>query len=252
MNRLPDYYLGWRELEPFAGQGVPILMYHKLAFPRVGRSGRGALLYVSPQLFRRQLAELRRAGLDSRPLDWVTTAPENGERGLVLTFDDGFENVFRHALPPLAEYGYRAVVYLVADLLGRENLWEQPAGFARERLMDPAQVREWLGAGHTIGAHTLTHPHLTQLPRDRAREEITASKKKLEDLFGVEVSDFCYPYGDHDPAICDLVAEAGYRTATITTRGFNSQATPPLALRRFMVRYPKFDLGGWWRVLTGC
>ena len=247
---LPEYYLSWRDFEEIGRTGVPILMYHKIARPRLGRRGRGALLYVSPGLFRRQLEELRAAGVASRPVGWANKTPDENKASVILTFDDGFENVFREALAPLVEHDYRAIVYLVADLLGEDNAWELPEGHARERLMDVTQVREWLAAGNSIGAHTLTHPRLTQVPRATAREEIAASKKKLEDLFGIEVSDFCYPYGDHDEAVRDLVAEAGFRTGTIAKRGINAEDTPPLALRRFMVRYPKWELRGWWRLAT--
>jgi peptidoglycan/xylan/chitin deacetylase (PgdA/CDA1 family) len=248
---LPDYYLGWKDLEGCQPLGVPILMYHKVATPRVGWRGRGALLYVGAGLFRRQLQELRAAQVTCQTMSWAANTPDTTTANIVLTFDDGFENVFREALPALVGHGCRATVYLVADLLGKDNLWELPEGHARERLMDPVQVREWLTAGNSIGAHTLTHPRLTRLAPAVAREEISASKKKLEDLFGLEVSDFCYPYGDHNAAVCELVAEAGFRTATITKRGLNTAETPRLAMRRFMVRYPKWDLKNWWRLWTG-
>jgi peptidoglycan/xylan/chitin deacetylase (PgdA/CDA1 family) len=79
---------------------------------------------------------------------------------------------------------------------------------------------------------------LTRLTLRDAREEIFASKKKLEDLFGIAVEDFCYPYGDWNESVRDLVVEAGYRTACTTEFGLNTPATPPLALRRITVRHP--------------
>ncbi len=62
--------------------------------------------------------------------------------------------------------------------------------------MDERQIRDWLAAGHEIGAHTLTHPALAELPPERARAEIFDSRKLLEDRFGVPVRHFCYPYGE--------------------------------------------------------
>jgi len=115
-------------------------------------------------------------------------------------------------------------------------------GEAPEPLMDEAQIRQWLQAGHAIGSHTLTHARVTRLSVRDAREEIFASKKKLEDTFGVAIEHFCYPYGDWNEAVRDLVAEAGYRTACTTAFGVNTPATPPLALRRLAVRYPTRSL----------
>ena len=103
--------------------------------------------------------------------------------------------------------------------------------------MDEAQIREWLAAGHEIGSHTLTHPFLTRISPQRAREEISASKKKLEDRFGRPVRHFCYPYGDWNPAVRDLVMAAGYETACTTEFGVNTGATPPFELKRILARY---------------
>ena len=104
--------------------------------------------------------------------------------------------------------------------------------------MDSAQVREWLAAGHDIGSHTLTHPFLTRLPLAEAQKEISASRKKLEDVFGRPIEHFCYPYGDWNEAVRDAVIAAGYKTACTTDTGINTAADSPFALRRFTARYP--------------
>jgi peptidoglycan/xylan/chitin deacetylase (PgdA/CDA1 family) len=111
--------------------------------------------------------------------------------------------------------------------------------------MDHAEIREWLAAGHEIGSHSCTHPHLSRIPLPQAREEITASKKKLEDLFGRPVEHFCYPYGDRNDAVVDLVREAGYRTACTMDFGVNTVATSPLALRRILARHPSLRPSLW-------
>src|SRR5437899_3518051 len=136
----------------------------------------------------------------------------------------------------MARYGMRAIQFLVADRLGGMNEWEVEQGEVQERLMDAAQIREWLAAGHEIGAHTLTHPFLTKISLERAREEISASKKKLEDCFGQPIRHFCYPYGDWNAAVCDLVRAAGYETACTTEFGVNTSATPAFELKRITAR----------------
>jgi peptidoglycan/xylan/chitin deacetylase (PgdA/CDA1 family) len=158
--------------------------------------------------------------------------------------------VFTHALVPLARNRFYAIQFLVADLLGQSNEWEQHEGEVREPLMDAPQVREWLAAGHEIGSHTLTHPHLTQLPPGQAREEIFASKKKLEDLFGRPIRHFCYPYGDWNEVIRELVQEAGYETACTTGPGVNTAADSSFALKRFTARYPSRNLKAIWSRLS--
>jgi peptidoglycan/xylan/chitin deacetylase (PgdA/CDA1 family) len=76
------------------------------------------------------------------------------------------------------------------------------------------------------------------VPPAKAREEISGSKKKLEDLFGHPISSFCYPYGDWDPAVRDMVMEAGYSVAYTTAAGVNTASDSPFELKRFTARYP--------------
>ncbi len=242
------YYHSLTPFRKLFQTGVPVLTYHK-----VGPRPRGARLkglYVSARLFARQMDELQQAGFESPPFGDAFRAPHARAARIALTFDDGFQNVFTHALVPLAGNRFHAIQFLVAGLLGRSNEWEQPEGEVREPLMDVPQVREWLAAGHEIGWHTLTHPHLTQLPARQAREEIFASKQKLEDLFGRPIRHFCYPYGDWNEVIRGLVQEAGYETACTTEPGVNTAADSPFALKRFTARYPSRNLKAIWSRLS--
>jgi peptidoglycan/xylan/chitin deacetylase (PgdA/CDA1 family) len=248
-SSLPHYFTRLAPFRELFRTGVPVLTYHKLG-PRPRRV-RLKGLYLSQTLFLRQLRELRAAGFATNDLADVATGADNAAGRLALTFDDGFANVVRHGLTPLAETGFRAIEFLVAGRLGQMNDWEQAEGEAPERLMDVAQVREWLAAGHVIGSHTCTHPFLTRLAPARAREEIGASRKQLEDLFGQPVRHFCYPYGDWNPAVRDLVAEAGYATACTTGPGVNSATTDCFALKRITARYQTRRLGTIWRWMRG-
>jgi peptidoglycan/xylan/chitin deacetylase (PgdA/CDA1 family) len=247
MTRIPTYYT---RLQPFASwfqQGYPILTYHKIG-PRP-RHVRLRGLYLSSRLFHKQMIEFAGARFRTASLDEFPPRCSPPSASVVLTFDDGFENVFQHALPTLAELGFRSIQFLVADRLGGSNDWEIAEKEQPERLMDPGQIREWIAAGQEIGAHSCSHPWLTRLPLAKAREEIVRSKKKLEDVFGQAVRHFCYPYGDYNPAVADLVGEAGYATACTTRSGLNSLTTRALELFRLTTRYRSWSLKPikqWW------
>lgn len=209
-------------------------MYHKLGPRPAGVRLKG--LYVGERLFRKQVRELAEAGFSAPNYDELISSP-SGKKEVFITFDDGFENVLRHGLKPLADFEFKAIQFLVADRLGKTNDWETCEGEAEERLMDAEQIRDWIAAGHEIGAHTLTHPRLTQIADSQSREEITASKRKLEDLFGQQIRHFCYPYGDQNDRIVDLVREAGYATACLVSGGLVTPGADPLRLNRLMARY---------------
>ena len=236
----PLYYSTLAPFRALFASGIPLLTWHKIG-PRP-RGARLKGLYVSAELFARQLDELKAEGFNSISPGELPSQAGNTARQIVLTFDDGFRNVWEHALPRLRERQFRAIQFLVADRLGQHNEWDAAAGEVPEPLMDAAQVRDWLAAGNWIGSHTLTHPFLTQLAPAAAREEITASKRRLENLFGVAVEHFCYPYGDWNERVRDLVMEAGYRTACTTQFGFSTPETHRFELPRLTARYPSRKL----------
>lgn len=233
----------YTSLAPFAAwfkEGLPILTYHVVGPRPWGVRLKG--LYVSRRLFNRQLAELKRAGF-STPDYAVAVEPKTPNPSLVLiTMDDATRKTGVHALPVLRQQGFRAIQFVVAGRIGGRNDWQTVQGEVEEPLMGEGELRTWLEAGQEIGAHTMTHPWLTRVGRAQAREEITASKKSLEDRFGRRIDHFCYPYGDYDEAILDLVGEAGYRTACTTQSGINTPDTPRLALKRITARYPTRSL----------
>lgn len=242
-NPLPHYYA---RLEPFRNvfqSGNPVLTYHKLG-PRP-REVRLKGLYVSEGLFARQLQELRGAGFANGSLEACVVEPVGCR--VTITFDDGYSNVLQYGVETLARVGYQAMLFVVADRLGRTNEWDSAVGEQPEPLMDKAQLREWLAAGQLIGSHSCTHPWLTRLPVQQAKEEITSSRKKLEDGFGLPIDHFCYPYGDWSPAIRDLVQEAGYKTACTTEAGVNRPGDTVYNLKRFTARYESRNLKSIWR-----
>lgn len=245
----PHYY---SSLAPFREKfltGQPVLTYHHVGPRRRGVRIKG--LYVSAKLFARQLAELKVAGFSTPPVVSVLEPKIAVRKNIFLTFDDGFHDVFENAAEPLVRCGFTGIQFLVADLIGKTNEWQQRDGDVVEPLMDAAQIRDWLAAGHEIGAHSCTHPFLSRISRDHAREEIETSKRKLEDLFGRAIEHFCYPYGDWNNAVRELVIAAGYKTAFTTATGVNLSGESPFALKRFTARYPSRNLKALWLRLTG-
>lgn len=234
------YNSSYVKLSPYRrifGQGVPILMYHKVGNPPRGTQKKK--LYVEVPLLEKQLRQLRQAGFHSARLEnWATFGKKPNNNQFVITFDDGSRSVFQLACRSLSEFGVSAIQYLVVDLIGGKNRWDTVKGEIEDALMNETEIREWLAAGHEIGAHTLTHPHLTRLTPQTAREEIFSSKKKLEDLFGIPIRHFCYPYGSWKPWVRDLVQEAGYETAVTTDANICTNIEDPFLLPRIPVAYP--------------
>jgi peptidoglycan/xylan/chitin deacetylase (PgdA/CDA1 family) len=105
----------------------------------------------------------------------------------------------------------------LAELLqkfGLKGTFYVPIHYSRRSLRDD-EVK-FLSKSFEIGAHTLTHPKLTDLSYERAKAEIEGSKAALERILGRRVLGFCYPFGDHNESIIQLVKDAGYAYARTT------------------------------------
>jgi len=223
----PRIFLGLSQRKLFL-RGIPAFVYHNIQSPPP--AARDPFLYVSPEKFEAQLAALRSAGFQSATLDEISNGGPSQK--VIITFDDGCRNVFENAMEPLARHGFRAIQFIVTDMIGRTNEWDTVHGDVAEPLMDTSQIREWLAAGHQIGSHSATHRNLTKLDEPAARAQIFDSKKRLEDEFGIAVRHFCYPHGKWNEKVRDLVAEAGYLTACTTQFGVNTAVTPCFQINR--------------------
>jgi len=211
-----------------------ILTYHRIGIPRGASWER---LTVPPERFGRQLRLLRQMGFECRGLDaalaWVAAGQGTGRKPVVLTFDDGYEDVYRHALPLLVEERIPATMFLVAQR--RTDEWVDWAGKEHFPLAGWDQVREMAAAGVTFGSHTLTHARLTECDDGRLRAETADSKKVIEDALGREVRHFCYPYGAFDERVVEAVREAGYATACTTVKRAVRPGADPLRLPRINI-----------------
>ncbi|HKP16923.1 MAG TPA: polysaccharide deacetylase family protein [Gaiellaceae bacterium] len=206
-----------------ATPGFRILFYHRVSDDRDE-------LAVSPRRFREQLEHLAAEGY--RGVD-VLTALEAAPGAVGIAFDDGYLDVAEHALPELERHGFSATVFVATGVTdGRVKLsWyrRQPP------LLGWDDIRRLDGGALRFEAHTVAHPNLLAVGEERAREEITASRRELEDQLGREVSAFCYPAGLFSERDVELVAEAGYRVACTCEPGVNTPRTDPLRLHRIQV-----------------
>lgn len=192
-----------------------------LAYHSVSEGG-PPFLSVGPDLFERQLAELRRLGYRSgghRDLHALVTGGRLDAPRVFLTFDDGFADNATVALPLLRQYGMHALLYPLAPLLdgGSALAWPEveerrqrhPATF---RSMDWPALEAMVEAGTEVGSHTCSHPHLDSLDGERLREELVDSRRRLIDRLG-SCESLAYPFGDWSPAVASAAAAAGYAFA---------------------------------------
>lgn len=215
---------------------VAILMYHLVDHPTARGESR---LCCSPSQFCQQMAWLHASGKAIVPLtDVVVTARGEGRvpaNAVAVTFDDGYAGFYEYALPVLREFAIPATMFAVAGRVGGHNDWKADNNLPLRSLMSAQQLRELPDLGIAVGSHSMTHPRLPELDDGALEEELTGSRKRLEDLLGRPVSHLAYPYGHYDPRVIESARRAGYLGACSTRSGFNVTGVDPFSLHRIDV-----------------
>lgn len=129
------------------------------------------------------------------------------------------------------------------DSLKRQQLLEQlqqalgvPCGDSGDLMLTWDDVREMANTpGITIGAHTASHCHLSQISDADISREIVSAKAQIEANIPHKVTAFSYPYGDLNDTAVDVLRANGFDCAATIAYGKNGPDTDLYRLKRVLV-----------------
>jgi peptidoglycan/xylan/chitin deacetylase (PgdA/CDA1 family) len=179
-----------------------ILTYHSI-------DPSGSPISCRPDAFDRHVEWLASGRVRTTTIDELMILPDDAD-AVAITFDDAYVNFGDTAAPRLLDHGLPVTVFVVADLAGRTNAWDD--GPARTipalPLLDwPALVR-LQERGVSLGAHSRTHADLRALPPAALDDEVLGSAAVMEQRTGRRPSVFAYPYGHTDVRCAKAVGQA--------------------------------------------
>jgi len=217
---------------------VPVLMYHRVGDADNDWEARYA---ISPGNYAAQMNALARKSYRAVEIDALVDWLEGGAplpAGAVLvTFDDGFRGVRDHALPVMENMGWPFTVFLVSDLIGREDVWTRatnPAGVTFP-LLDAEEIRDMQRRGVRFHSHTRSHASLPTLDDAQLADQLAGSRQVLAGLLDHDVPYIAYPFGHLDERVEAATRAAGYRAAFSTQSGFNRHDVNRFRIRRIDV-----------------
>lgn len=120
---------------------------------------------------------------------------ERPDQKIALTIDAAWEDdKTAFILETLARYDVKATFFLC-------GVWVEAY---------PEHVKEIAAAGHEIGNHSLTHPHMNELTAEQVQQEISALDDQIEALTGKRCTKFRAPYGEYNDTVIKAVRALGY------------------------------------------
>ena len=206
-------------------KGVPILCYHGVLDNPWGLES----LFVKVSEFESQMKYLSENGYTTLFASQINEA-SNYEKPVIITFDDGYLDVYTNAFPILKKYNLKANVYMISGWINGDVY------------MTTEMTKEMASSGiFEIGSHTVSHKALATLSEAEIDYELKESKIALENMIGKSVDVIAYPTGSYDSRVINI-AKNYYKYALSTKAG---KETPgnlnTYSLRRIYV-YRRYNI----------
>ena len=204
---------------------IPVLMYHSISDDNNKSS-------LNKFKFEKQMSFMKKMGFETTDLDDFTSK----KKKFVITFDDGYEDVYKNALPILKKYNFQAICFFVTNYIGKTNLWDSKLDNYQEmKLMNKEQIYNWAQSGMLIGSHTNDHLDLKSISDNEKHYQISSPLKYFKENFDIDIKYFSYPFGSYDLKSLEI-SQNFYKYSFTTKRSrFNSDLHTRNAIPRVPV-----------------
>lgn len=181
-----------------------ILLYHHVA------TDTPASTSVSPDTFREHMAYLDKHHT-VLPLRTVIQHIQDGEalpdRTVVITFDDGYENILTNAHPILQDYDFPYTIFINPGEIG-----------SNASQLSWQQVKAMHNDGVSFANHTMDHLHMLERNAGesqsdwlaRLRANVEQAEQAIEAQLGTSLKYLAYPFGEYNDALADMLQAQGY------------------------------------------
>tara|TARA_B100000929_G_scaffold81663_1_gene63730 strand:- start:787 stop:1485 length:699 start_codon:yes stop_codon:yes gene_type:complete len=206
---------------------IPVLMYHSI-------SRDNNRISVSVTNFKKQMKLMSLLGYKGYSLNKINS--KTSKKKIIITFDDGYENIFTEAMPVLKKFNFSATCFIVNKKIGYFNDWDKnQKNFKKKKLMNKKQINTWINNGFEVGSHTMNHYNLKYLSNDQKKYQILKPKQFFKTNYGINIQSFSYPFGCYNED-CLKILKRNYKFAVTTKRSrYNKGKFNPLEIPRVPV-----------------
>lgn len=180
-------------------QEIPVLLYHC-----IGKTPQNSY-WISEDEFSSQMQFLKKNGYESISTNALDDGTRLPKKPVVITFDDGCQNLYTQAYPILKENGLFAEIYLISDAMAETDAERKQSSteqfgetgkFSVTSYLTWPEVKEMAENGMVFGSHSKSHRMMGELSKEDIAYELMYSKLAIYANTGVTVKSFAYPFGN--------------------------------------------------------
>ncbi|MGB9561270.1 MAG: polysaccharide deacetylase family protein [bacterium] len=207
-----------------------VLLYHSFSPSPISNTS------INPEYFRAHIRELKSEGYRIIDINKALTNFLSGDTSRIpealITIDDGWASVYKHAFPILQEEDVKATIFIYPRAVSRYDgflTWEQ--------------IQKMLASGYVdIGSHGMSH---TPLKREFIKRklyyswfvegELVGSKESIEFHIGKPIFAIAYPMGYYSDYVLEAARKAGYLLGFTTENPLETNYKGRLAIPRYTI-----------------
>jgi len=213
----------------FRNPGIPIFVYHSI-------DTSGQSISLTPKVFEQQLDYLRQHKFSLLGAEQAVQMIKKKQRTgkcVVLSFDDAYKSI-KPWTEDLSQKGDCATIFIPSQCIGLSNIWDKDRkDISQIPIMDSDQLKRLSQMGIEMGAHTQTHPRLTEIPPTDLARELNEVRGDLLNSLALTPQTIAYPYGEFNQDVLDATRKADYLAGFTTQLGYFSETSDLFAIPRF-------------------
>jgi len=201
--------------EPFKGGTIPIIALHGIEPEAAGK------YEISTEAFDYILRLLKTNGYETISLkdlyDFKSNNKALPKKPVIITSDDGYESIYRHAYPMLLKYGYRMSLFLSTGYIAESQEKRMANEFdfkydeiPRRNMLIWPEIIEMANNGIEIGSHGIYHMEYGNLSFEEVNQSLVLSKKDIEENIKADCLFFAWPHDSVHPEALAVLKDIGY------------------------------------------